>query len=92
LICPRCDAHMGRRQFGDRSGIVVDVCAHHGVWFDREELARAVEFVDAGGLARIDERARTAASIQRLHPGRKSELELKSYDMVGHFLATLFRE
>lgn len=93
LACPRCGVHMGRRQFGERSGIIVDVCAHHGVWFDRDELARAVEFVDAGGLARAGESARAAASIQRLHgDGRRSQVAIESYDMVGHFLATLFRE
>lgn len=92
LLCPRCEVHMGRTQFGERSGIVIDVCAQHGVWFDRDELARAVEFVDAGGLARISERARTAASIRRLYgDGRRSTAEAGSYDMVGSFLASLLR-
>jgi len=92
LTCPRCQVHMGRKQFGERSGIVIDVCTQHGVWFDRDELARAIEFVDAGGLARIGERERTAASIRRLYgDGRRSSEPMASYDMVGSFLASLLR-
>lgn len=93
LPCPRCAAPMTRRAFAERSGVIVDVCAAHGVWFDRDELARAVEFVHAGGLARIEERARTAASIRRLH-GTGSRIDVRSldsYDMVGAFLASLLR-
>jgi Zn-finger nucleic acid-binding protein len=92
LLCPRCGVHMGRKQFGERSGIVIDVCARDGVWFDRDELARAVDFVDAGGLARLGERDRTAASIRRLYgDDRKRAEPLPSYDMVGSFLASLLK-
>jgi len=41
---------MLRRNFGGQSGIIVDVCAVHGVWFDRGELPRVLEFVERGGL------------------------------------------
>lgn len=93
LLCPQCSAHMGRKRFGERSGIVVDVCARHGVWFDRDEIARALEFIDGGGLSRIAERDRVAASRRRLHADdrRVDPSALGSYDMVGSFLASLFR-
>jgi Zn-finger nucleic acid-binding protein len=94
LPCPRCGAHMNRRGFGERSGVVVDVCAKHGVWFDRDELARAVEFVESGGLARNAERDRIAASIRRLHgDGRRVDAAgLEPYDMVASFLLSLVRD
>ena len=41
---------MNRRNYGKRSGVIVDVCRAHGVWFDNEELTRVLEFVRAGGL------------------------------------------
>jgi Zn-finger nucleic acid-binding protein len=41
---------MSRRNFGERSGVIVDVCATHGVWFDAGELAKVVEFVATKGL------------------------------------------
>jgi len=56
LACPRCGSLMNRHNFGDSSGIVVDVCARHGVWFDAGELPRILEFVQAGGLERARER------------------------------------
>jgi Zn-finger nucleic acid-binding protein len=48
--CPRCHEVMNRLVFGARSGVVVDACAGHGVWFDRGELERAMRFVAEGGL------------------------------------------
>jgi Zn-finger nucleic acid-binding protein len=51
LRCPDCDAIMMRKNFAHRSGVIVDVCSAHGIWFDREELARVIRFVREGGLA-----------------------------------------
>ena len=41
---------MNRRNFGDRSGVILDLCSPHGVWFDADELARVLDWVRAGGL------------------------------------------
>jgi Zn-finger nucleic acid-binding protein len=49
--CPHCAHLMNRRNFGGRSGIVVDVCASHGVWFEAGELKLVLEFVESGALA-----------------------------------------
>lgn len=48
--CPRCKQSMLRKNFGSISGIVVDVCAHHGTFFDYGELPEVVDFVRSGGL------------------------------------------
>lgn len=50
VACPVCAKLMNRVNFGRRSGIIVDVCGHHGTWFDAGELARALSFVAEGGL------------------------------------------
>ena len=50
--CPDCAKLMNRVNFGKRSGVVLDSCAQHGVWFDADELRRVVEFVRDGGLDR----------------------------------------
>ena len=55
IPCPFCRDLMLRRNFGRVSGIVVDVCAKHGTWFDVGELARVLWFVSAGGLQRTAE-------------------------------------
>jgi Zn-finger nucleic acid-binding protein len=48
--CPLCHELMNRNNFGKRSGVIVDVCRAHGVWFDKGELTQAIEFVAHGGL------------------------------------------
>lgn len=48
--CPRCDVTMNRRMFGRMSGVVVDICREHGVWFDGGELNEVVAWIEAGGL------------------------------------------
>jgi Zn-finger nucleic acid-binding protein len=55
LRCPRCQNLMNRRAFGRVSGIVVDVCRDHGVWFDAGKFSDALAFVANGGLARAKE-------------------------------------
>jgi Zn-finger nucleic acid-binding protein len=48
--CPECGKIMNRINFAKRSGVVLDSCAHHGTWFDADELRRVVEFIRSGGL------------------------------------------
>lgn len=50
--CPRCTKLMNRVNFARVSRVIVDVCKSHGTWFDRDELARVVVFVQEGGLDR----------------------------------------
>ena len=44
LRCPHCSHYMHRRNFGKRSGIIVDECVAHGIWFDKTELAGVIKF------------------------------------------------
>jgi len=50
LPCPDCGQLMNRKNFADSSGVIVDVCKAHGLWFDRDELGRIIQFVTKGGL------------------------------------------
>ncbi len=52
--CPVCQTQMNRQNFGRSSGVIVDVCAAHGTWFDAGELPRVMKFVG-------DRRARRGA-------------------------------
>ena len=54
---------MHRRNFGRRSGVVIDTCKDHGVWFDAHELERILRWIRDGGEARS--RKRTAEEQQR---------------------------
>ena len=50
--CPSCGEHMNRKNFGESSGVIVDICSRHGSWFDSGELPRVLAFVEQGGLDR----------------------------------------
>ena len=41
---------MNRANFARCSGVIVDICKQHGIWFDRDELSSIVHFVRSGGL------------------------------------------
>jgi Zn-finger nucleic acid-binding protein len=65
--CPMCQALMNRQNFGATSGVIVDYCAKHGVWFDAGELPRVLEFVENGGLTRARRR-----QIEELEQARQA--------------------
>jgi len=48
--CPVCRKMMNRVNFARISGVIVDACRQHGIWFDPGELEKIMEFVAAGGL------------------------------------------
>jgi Zn-finger nucleic acid-binding protein len=56
IHCPVCGKLMNRKAFGRISGVVIDVCKTHGLWFDSGELAEVIRFVEQGGLERARER------------------------------------
>jgi Zn-finger nucleic acid-binding protein len=80
LFCPVCGKSMNRQAFGRISGVVVDVCKAHGVWFDAGELAAVIEFVEHGGLER--ERERQLAELDE-RERRVREVELSADRMDG---------
>jgi Zn-finger nucleic acid-binding protein len=48
LKCPACVGLMGPMNYAGGSGIIVHVCRGHGVWLDRDEMHRIIEFVRSG--------------------------------------------
>ena len=50
IACPECKQLMNRANFARCSGVIIDVCKQHGIWFDRDELSRIIEFIKEGGL------------------------------------------
>lgn len=67
LPCPTCHALMNRTNFGTQSGVIVDVCAKHGIWFDLGELPKVLDFVESGGLQRARRR-----QLERLEDEKRS--------------------
>jgi Zn-finger nucleic acid-binding protein len=80
--CAACQKMMNRVNFGRVSGIVIDLCKGHGVWFDPGELRNVLAFVSGGGLERMQASeaefrslCRQARSFdQRVSPGVASDV------------------
>src|SRR5262249_42442162 len=73
LRCPICDEAMNRAIFGRKSGIVIDVCAKHGTWFDHGEVARAMTFARNHDLGAPAPHAKSAPSDEEME--RRGEVE-----------------
>ena len=88
--CPDCDANMLRRLFAERSGVIVDICRHHGTWLDANELDQLITFVQRGGLDRAAATTSFDDSVLRTPPpqmplpgvARKSSNSASFYDEV----------
>jgi Zn-finger nucleic acid-binding protein len=76
LKCPECRQVMSRRNFARRSGVIVDVCHAHGLWFDRDELPKVLDFVRGGGLAEA-RRQEVAELEDQLRNARDAQARIK---------------
>ena len=67
--CPVCNARMNRLNFDKISGIILDRCAPHGLWFDSTELDAVLRWIKIGGehvsAARQEAEARARISELR---------------------------
>jgi Zn-finger nucleic acid-binding protein len=96
--CPRCGQLMNRFNFGHTSGVVIDKCAGHGVWFDFDELRRIVDFIQAGGmdLARQQEWEERTRRDRELDAQRRVDAMAQSFaaqddNTVGGVFRALWR-
>jgi Zn-finger nucleic acid-binding protein len=55
--CIECDILMLRKNYGRKSGVIVDVCPKHGIWFDLHELEQVLGWLRAGGIEAPEPRA-----------------------------------
>lgn len=63
--CPDCKQLMNRSNFARTSGIILDICKNHGVWFDAEELPKLIEFIRQGGLDRARQKEKLLLQEQK---------------------------
>lgn len=101
--CPICEKFMRRTAYGRRSGVIVDICAQHGVWLDNGELMHLLEWAMAGGVelpkivsasADDDPRHRAAFAEAQIMARRERSSSLLNSgvdDVVEHALSGLWR-
>ena len=63
--CPDCGELMNRSNFAKASGVIVDLCKQHGVWFDADELPSIIEFIQKGGMELARQRERNELEQER---------------------------
>lgn len=63
--CPDCGQLMNRNNFARASGVIVDMCKQHGVWFDADELPAIIEFIRKGGIELSRQREKNELIDQR---------------------------
>ncbi len=101
--CAQCGARMNRSNWGQKSGVIVDVCRNHGIWFDLDELDRLLRWMRTGGatLAERSAEAERAAvrnlamsgALRNLEPRRSSGTNLLgalAAGVAGGLLTDLF--
>ena len=96
--CPDCTNIMNRQNYGRRSGVIIDLCPEHGLWFDHAELDAILEWIRAGGHdARRHTETRTTtvpvSSTSRPTPSfvSRSDTRVDAFEMVTDLLFQLFR-
>lgn len=89
LRCPECDVTMSRHNFMYNSDIILDQCNEHGVWFDKHELALALDFVRSSRIKPTSKKPlNRATSPERItHPG-----EAEIFDISYEDLESLLQE
>jgi Zn-finger nucleic acid-binding protein len=77
--CPRCQKLMTRRQYARGSGVIIDICREHGMWFDAHELGAVLDWIARGGhvIESTDQQAQ-----QQQERMRRMEAELKARQML----------
>jgi len=78
IKCPICQTMMNRKNFAGISGVIVDICGRHGIWFDGGEMEKIMDFIARGGL----QRARVTEETERLWE-QAELLKIRSEDALA---------
>lgn len=87
--CPICRSMMNRSNFARISGVIIDSCRGHGVWFDANELEKVMDFISRGGLQKAHavelERIKAEEKLARLSstPGAGASVGFSTPDGWG---------
>ena len=79
--CPVCRKYMNRRNYGKRSGVVIDSCKEHGIWFDANELGGILRWIRKGG----EERSAQKDSAEERARRRNQAIKLPSLERADSY-------
>jgi len=72
--CAVCGKLMNRKNYGRISGVIIDVCSEHGVWFDADEIERLIAWIRSGGLALSQELKQEQEKAERQEAMKKEAI------------------
>lgn len=85
--CPICRNMMNRTNFARISGVIIDTCRGHGIWFDPGELEKIMEFISLGGLAKAKDvdlqRQKDEEQLMKLRNTQMTQDRISSYPGGG---------
>lgn len=84
--CPDCGQLMNRNNFARASGVIVDICKQHGVWFDADELPSIIGFIQKGGMDLARQREKNELQDERMRlreEQRKLGIQDESFRIGG---------
>ncbi len=90
--CPECGGQMQRKNFGSRSGVVVDWCGSHGTWLDSHEMEDIAAFVVEGGLDRAEAGGEAERGVLPADPARTAAILAAEQLLVEERARTRERE
>jgi hypothetical protein len=60
--CIYCGKMMHRQQYARRSGVIIDVCGEHGIWFDAQEFQQILDWTACGGIRKKELKPKSRVS------------------------------
>jgi len=91
--CPRCGDHMWRKNYMSYSGIIVDKCQKCGIFFDKGELEKAMDFIKKGGVEfekhKTTEREIRMTQVKLANEINRVERDMYRLHWVGRFLSII---
>jgi Zn-finger nucleic acid-binding protein len=79
-LCPHCGQAMMHMNWGITSGVIVDRCVGHGIWFDSEELERIQAFHEHWSDRTLDPGFRKEIAVQLKTEEMRFENEQRMLD------------
>jgi Zn-finger nucleic acid-binding protein len=86
LSCPHCRGPMQPTNFGRTSGVIVDTCRKHGIWFDVGELRQAVGHL-SNHIERADLDARIAVALASIEEQPRPAWHSRLLAFIGDVLS-----
>jgi len=77
IKCPVCQQWMKRKNFGYRSGVIINQCKQHGIWLESGEMTHLLEWKKAGGQL-LDEQQTKQTLRKKSNPNIKYDASFSS--------------